>query len=726
MLICLLLILFALLAVFKRSSRAFKVLAVLALGLSGQVAVAQKEFDNWYFGYQAGISFTSGTARALSDGMMVSGEGSASISDAQGNLLFYTNGIYAWNRLHRRLVNGSNLGAFKDSTRTELRPNSATQGVVIVPRPGSSTEYLVFTVDAAENGLVGGLRYSVVDMARQGGLGEVTSKNNPVAVPVGDGRLTEKLLAVRHANQRDIWIMVHAWNSNVFLSYLLTPTGLAAPVLSAGGIIHQGGNNPRRDYNCIGYMKTSRDGRKLAVAQYNNSLELFDFNYGTGIVSNPRLIGQQANPLNLAGFYGVEFSPNGNLLYASSGSAITQYNLISGGQTQFFTPYYGGALQLAADGKIYIACTQPFGAADSIYMVDSPDTPGTGCGYHSSRPLWGAGRGNYLGLPNVMVRPPVPGIVLFNYGVIGTDVCAGETSSFTASVYPAIPDAVFTWDFGDPANPGNTASGPTAQHRYPRPGNYVATLTMREVSGTVRTYSQTVRILPRSSARLQSSLAGGCIGSSSLLTVIPTQPLGTTYRWQDGSTASQLRATTSGIYWVDVTPPQQCTVRDTVRLSFSANPTVALRPEYLICAEQSLVLDPGPQPVGSTYRWQDGSTAPQLSAVAPGRYAVTIVNPSGCSSTAETQVRFGDDCPYKIPNIITPNHDANNDMFVLEGLEFKGWNLQVFNRWGGLVYQQEHYDNRWDAAGQSAGVYYFLLVNATSGRQLKGWVEVVK
>ncbi|GAB3583525.1 T9SS type B sorting domain-containing protein [Hymenobacter daeguensis] len=712
----------------RKKSYALKLLLLtMVLALGHQGAVAQKEFDTWYFGNRAGISFTGGTARALSDGVMTSGEGSAAISDAQGNLLFYTNGIYAWNRLHRKLVNGRDMGAFKDSTRTELLPNSASQGVVAVPRPGSSTEYYVFTVDAAENGLRGGLRYSVVDMARQGGLGEVTTKNNPVQVPVGDGRLTEKLLAVRHANQRDIWILVHAWNSNVFLAYLLTPTGLATtPVLSAGGIIHQGGNNPRRDYNCIGYMRASRDGRQLAVAQYNNSLELFDFNYGTGIVSNPRLLGLLNSPNILAGFYGVEFSPNGNLLYATSGSSITQYNLVTGSQIQFSIVVYGGALQLAADNKIYVACYQNFGST-SVGVIDAPDTPGLGCAYRANGVVW-TGRGSYLGLPNVMVRPPVPGTVLLNYGLLGTDVCEGETSFFTASVYPAIPDAVFTWNFGDPANPGNTASGPAVQHRYLRVGTYVATMTMHEVSGTTRTYAQTVRILPRSPARLQSNAATDCNSSISnaLLTITPAQPPGTTYRWQDGSTASQLRATAPGLYWVEVTPPQQCTVRDTLRLAFVPSPTLTLRPEYVICVEDSLVLDPGPQPAGTTYRWQDGSTAPRLAARASGRYVVTVTNARGCGTTAETRVRYGDDCPFKIPNIITPNNDSDNDTFVLQGLEFKGWNLQVFNRWGGLVYQQAHYDNQWGAAGQAAGVYYFLLVNATSGRQLKGWVEVVK
>lgn len=708
--------------------RGLKLLAaVLALGLPGQLALAQNEFDNWYFGYRAGISFAGGTARPLSDGAMISGESSAAISDAQGNLLFYTNGVYAWNRLHRRLVNGSNLGAFKDSTRTELPPNSATQGVVVVPRPGSSTEYYLFTVDAAENGLTGGLRYSVVDMARQGGLGEVVSKANPLAVPVGDGRLTEKLLAVRHANQRDIWILTHAWNSNVFVCYLLTDRGITTPpVLSAGGTIHQGGLNMRRDYNCIGAMKVSRDGRKLAVAQYNNSLELFDFNYGTGIVSSPRLLDQR---LATSGFYGVEFSPDGNLLYASVDTRIRQYNLLTGSILEMIGPYSTGALQLGPDQRIYVAYFnwnfQSPATNTPVGVIESPNVAGAGCGYRGGI-AWGSTRGSLLGLPNIMARPPVPGSVLVNFGLLGTDVCEGEVTSVRASVYPAIPDAVFTWNFGDPANPNNTATGPTAQHLYARLGTYVITMTMREVSGAVRTYTQTVRILPRGQARLQANTTNLCAGGNVPLTVLPAQSIGTTYRWQDGSTAPQFLATGPGVYWVAVTAPQQCTMTDTIRLIARPTPAPTLQAEFIICAEPSILLDPGPQLPGSTYRWQDGSTGPRLAVVAAGRYSVRVTNPNGCSATAATVVRYGDDCPYKIPNIITPNRDALNDAFVLQGLDYREMSLQVFSRWGVRIYQQEQYDNQWDASGKAAGVYYYLLTNTRTGRQFKGWVEVVR
>ncbi|OGX82206.1 hypothetical protein BEN49_14375 [Hymenobacter coccineus] len=138
------------------------------------------------------------------------------------------------------------------------------------------------------------------------------------------------------------------------------------------------------------------------------------------------------------------------------------------------------------------------------------------------------------------------------------------------------------------------------------------------------------------------------------------------------------------------------------------------------------MLAPGPQPAGTAYRWQDGSTRPQLEVAAPGRYEVSVVSPAGCAGQAAVQVRFGDGCPFTIPNIITPNGDGRNETFALPGLEPNAWNIQLYNRWGTLVYQQAPYHGAWDAAGQPNGVYYYLLVHPVTGRRYKGWVEVVR
>ncbi|GAA4037839.1 hypothetical protein GCM10022409_23820 [Hymenobacter glaciei] len=75
----------------------------------------------------------------------------------------------------------------------------------------------------------------------------------------------------------------------------------------------------------------------------------------------------------------------------------------------------------------------------------------------------------------------------------------------------------------------------------------------------------------------------------------------------------------------------------------------------------------------------------------------------------------------KVPNIITPNGDAQNQTFKL-GPDCPP-HLQVFSRWGQLVFDSPAYHDEWSAPGQPDGVYYYLLTYP-DGQRLKGWVEV--
>ncbi|GAB3877751.1 hypothetical protein GCM10028824_38390 [Hymenobacter segetis] len=75
----------------------------------------------------------------------------------------------------------------------------------------------------------------------------------------------------------------------------------------------------------------------------------------------------------------------------------------------------------------------------------------------------------------------------------------------------------------------------------------------------------------------------------------------------------------------------------------------------------------------------------------------------------------------KIPNIITPNGDNQNQTFQL-GPDCPP-HLQVFSRWGQPVFETAAYHDDWNAEGQPDGIYYYLA-RYPDGHQLKGWVEV--
>lgn len=712
----------------------FRWLTMLWLALQSLPGLAQSDYNQWYFGAMAGVVFPSngGAPTAVANSAMVSGEGCASISDARGNLLFYTNGIQAWNFRHQQLANGFALGAFSDGNRTELPPNSATQGVVVVPNPGSLNEYYIFTLDAAENDLRNGLSYSVVDMSRQGGLGEVVLKNVRIPVPVGDGRIAEKMTVVRHANERDIWVTVHGWGNNVFCSYLLTPNGVSAtPVLSAAGSVHRGGGrgriNPYDNYNSIGAMKVSPNGRRLAVAQFNGPLvELFDFNHGTGVVSNARIIDNTV-PSILGGNYGVEFSPNSNLLYVSSAVAIRQFDLLTLAATSIVpttSPVPFGALQLGPDGRIY-HCNYSY-----LNVILAPNQPGIGCGYTSNAVLLnqvGIGRA-ILGLPGVLVRPPSMTTPLVTFGVAGTSLCLGERTVFSASIFPAMPGATVTWDFGEPAaGTGNAATGLVVTHRYANAGTFNVAVTLVETNGRRTSYSQAVVISTPDQLRITGPSGTHCVGDQVNITatISPTRVTPATFLWQDGSVGSSYVARTSGLYRVEVYTPGACTARDSIRLNFQPLPVVDLGLDRPLPCEESEVLNATVSIPGSIYRWQDGSTNPTFRVDLPGTYTVAVSSPAGCN--ASSSVRIGIvDCTLIIPNIITPNGDGSNDRFVIKGIAPGRSSLSIYNRWGKEVYKQSAYANEWEAAGEPAGIYYYALFVPITNKHYKGWLEVIK
>jgi hypothetical protein len=203
----------------------------------------QKEANIWYFGNGAGLDFRSGSPVTFDETRLSTMEGCAVISNEAGNLLFYTDGITIWNAQHQVMENGTGL----------LGDKSSTQSAVIVPQPGSKSIYYIFTVDNVPG--TDGVRYSVVDMSQENNAGKLITKNILLQAPV-----TEKLTAVKHHNNKDIWVLAHGYNSNIFYAYLVTEAGVAnesVPIISASGTIHYGNVTN----NAIGYMKASPDGK---------------------------------------------------------------------------------------------------------------------------------------------------------------------------------------------------------------------------------------------------------------------------------------------------------------------------------------------------------------------------------------------------------------------------------------------------------------------------------
>jgi gliding motility-associated-like protein len=425
---------------------------ILLLLLITNVSFSQKETNIWYFGNNAGLDFNSGSPVVLLDGALITDEGCATISDASGNLLFYTDGKTVYNRAHAIMQNGMGLNGHASSTHSAL----------IIPKPNNPDIYYIFTVDyqARSNGL----QYSEVDISLDGGLGGITTtKNILLETPT-----TENLTAVKNTLTNDYWLVSHKWNSNEFITYLVSDTGVNnTPVISASGTVVGGID----DSVASGQIKISPNGKKLAVARNEglSEAQLFDFDASTGIVSNPITLMDRPD---IDQVYGVEFSPNSKVLYISSpGNGIYQYNLEAGSPTgiiasQFLItslprPFAG--MQLATNGKIYVAIPSKL----RIDVIDNPNALGAACNFQFES-LYLGGRMSQYGLP-----PFIQSFLQID-DIQFENVCFRDTTTFELS--DTVDSA--SWNFGDPASGGNNASTdlqPT--HVFSAPGTYEVSVT---------------------------------------------------------------------------------------------------------------------------------------------------------------------------------------------------------------------------------------------------------
>lgn len=370
------------------------------------LSFSQGQQNIWYFGDQAGIDFNGGSPIAITDGQTTLtnnvGEGSAVICDSSGTLLFYTNGNKIWNVNHQVMQNG-------DSIRSNF---SSTQSSLIIPVPGSSRQFYLFTTgDWDIDSLRDGFRYSVIDMCLDNGLGGIIPGQKNILML---DTVAEKLTAVRHTNGTDYWVIAHKYYSDAFYAYRFSSGGIVDTVITHIGSIHRDNClNPPPDSSraAIGYMKASPNGEKLAVVSLNtcnNVKELFDFNSGTGVVSNYVDLDIQVDTF---GGYGLSFSPDNSKLYFTDTKNVYQYNLDAGNgnadsirnsKTQisaftYFTTDGALALQIGPDDKIYVArANRPF-----LAVINNPDLTGLSCNFQDSAVSLGNRMCN-MGLPNMI------------------------------------------------------------------------------------------------------------------------------------------------------------------------------------------------------------------------------------------------------------------------------------------------------------------------------------
>ncbi len=556
---------------------------------------AQKQSDNWYFGEYAGLNFSTATPTVLLNSEMNVSEGCSSISDNDGNLLFYTNGITIWDKTHAIMQNGTGL----------LGSITSAQSALILQKPENNNIYYVFTT--AENGDAEGLNYSEIDMNLNGGLGAVTTNKNINLL----SNSNEQVTATLHENSTDIWVISYQCDNTQFFSFKISSSGVSStPIISNYGTSHgcSLGSN--------GCMKASPNGTKIARAVNHSSLvnkrvEIFNFNKSTGEVSSPIV-----SILSPDKFYGLEFSPNSQLLYVSSNNlGIKQFNLSSGlspsilASETFINNSTGigtsWSLQLARNGKIYIAQFN----RDKLSVINDPNTPGNGCNYSPLSVDLGGTRSK-LGLPPFITSY----FLLSDYEFSQT--CYGDSTEFISD-FNMTPDSI-KWDFGDLNTQNDTSSIENPKYLYSDTGEFTCTL-YAWLNGVSDTVVKTINI----NGKFITPISDQVICNNMPVTVNAAVIGATEYIWNEDisqNNSSYTITDASDNIFVDVTL-NGCTERDSIAVS-EVNVSVSLGNDTTLCPNESILLNGTTQ--DASYTWNNQSNQPTQLIVEPGTYSLEV------------------------------------------------------------------------------------------------------
>jgi gliding motility-associated-like protein len=171
------------------------------------------------------------------------------------------------------------------------------------------------------------------------------------------------------------------------------------------------------------------------------------------------------------------------------------------------------------------------------------------------------------------------------------------------------------------------------------------------------------------------------------------------YQWQDGSGMPTFTVQQLGTYWVRVTDKNGCTFSDTAAITkLGQRPSDFIRfADTAICFGEKVALKVNGDFV--TYNWNDGeSFAPVYTTGSPGIYDIRVRNEDGCTGN-ETVVVHDKGCVQAvyIPNAFTPNGDGSNDLFKATAFGVLDYfDLQVYNRWGELVFKTNDVKQGWN------------------------------
>lgn len=171
------------------------------------------------------------------------------------------------------------------------------------------------------------------------------------------------------------------------------------------------------------------------------------------------------------------------------------------------------------------------------------------------------------------------------------------------------------------------------------------------------------------------------------------------------------------IYAIDMNTGCENMMLDTAVVHLITLPDPQLSDSMSLCEQPTLTIDAGSFADSLVYEWQDGSTNQYFTVTEPGIYWVKVGR-GDC--VAIDTVEVWNCCKFDIPNVFTPNADQYNDRFIPKYYcDLLNYRIEIFNRWGKVVYSSSNIDEGWDGTNSNGGSVcsegtYFFVITYTS------------
>lgn len=200
----------------------------------------------------------------------------------------------------------------------------------------------------------------------------------------------------------------------------------------------------------------------------------------------------------------------------------------------------------------------------------------------------------------------------------------------------------------------------------------------------------------------------------------------------------------AGNYWYRFTVVESsvanissCRIASTpVVLNVHTTPVVSAGPDRIMLTGDSIVLAGEATGEQLTYWWQPDAyinsiddLAPTVSPPAEMIYTLSAESPYGCAAADSMKVKVV--TGIYVPTAFTPNGDGKNDRWEIPYLDPSfGGTVNVFNRWGQLVYHISSgivsWDGKINGIPQAAGTYVYMISFKTNDLFLKGTITLIR